>query len=160
MRRALLLLPVILLATVCQATGMGWIPSALDPSEKATFGFVFDGTTQTFSGSYHDHGCGVTFCNVTFRGTGVMKAKPPPDGMKIKGDCIGGEPTYESRDQANPGVGTLTLLLCDADGSGGMGGEDFVAIIVTSGPYCPLGVPPFCYQNSGSPSGNVTVTKP
>jgi hypothetical protein len=152
MRAAWLLLPAILLATVCQGTGLGWLPSALDPSEKATFGFTFDGTTQTFSGSYHDHGCAVTFCEVTFKGTGILRAAPPPAGMKVKGGCIAGEPTYESRDGANPGVGMLTLVVCDEDG-GGAGGEDFIAIIVMTGPYAG-------YQNSGSPSGNITVTQP
>jgi hypothetical protein len=150
MRAAWLLLPVILLATACQATGLGWIPSALDPSEKATFGFTYDGTTQTLSGSYNDQGCGVTFCEVSFKGTGVMRAAPPPVGLKVKGGCIGGEPTYESRDKANPGVGVLTLVACDG---GGAGEEDFIAIIVTTGPYAG-------YQNSGSPSGNITVTQP
>lgn len=146
MRRPWLLLPALLLAAACQATGTGWIPSR-DLTDKATFGFVFDGATQTLSGSYHDHSEGVTL-----KGTGFMRAAPPPPGMRIKGGCIAGEPMYESRDQSNPGTGILTLFVCDADG-GGMGGEDFIAIIVTSGPYMD-------YQNSGSPSGNITVTQP
>jgi hypothetical protein len=46
-RRVLIVLvPFALLATGCTATGMGWIPSALSPTDKATFGFSFDGTTR------------------------------------------------------------------------------------------------------------------
>jgi hypothetical protein len=143
MRRLWLLLPAVLLVTACQATGMGWIPSAIDPSQKATFGFVYDGTTQTMSGSYIDHAG-----TVTFKGTGVMRAGPPPAGMKVKGGCIAGEPMYESRDRNNPGTGVLTLIVCDGGGS-----EDFIGIIVTTGPFAG-------YQNSGTPSGNTTVTQP
>jgi hypothetical protein len=150
MRAAWLVLSAILLATACQATGAGWIPSALDPSEKATFGFVYEGTTQTFSGSYHDRGCALTFCDVTIKGTGILRTVPPPAGMNVKGGCLGGEPTYESRDPARPGVGLLTLVACDG---GGAGETDLIAIIVTTGPYAG-------YQNSGAPSGNITVTQP
>jgi hypothetical protein len=146
MKKTWLLLLAVLLSTACQATGMGWIPS-MPPGDKATFGFVYDGTTQTFSGSYHDRAAGVTF-----KGTGIMRVAPPPPGVKIKGGCLMGEPTYESRDRENPGFGTLTLIVCDGDGDGGMGLEDFLEILVTTGPYAG-------YRNAGNPSGNITVTQ-
>jgi hypothetical protein len=142
MRRLLPFLSAALLATACQATGMGWMPSSTDPTEKATFGFVYDGATQTLSGSYIDHAGGVSL-----KGTGIMRPAPPPVGMNVKGGCILGEPMYESRERTNAGTGLLTLIVCDAEGG------DFVGIIVTSGPF--MG-----YQNSGSPSGNTTVTQP
>ncbi|TMC33520.1 MAG: hypothetical protein E6J24_09420 [Chloroflexi bacterium] len=134
-----------LIATACQATGMGWIPSAslTDPSAKASFGFVYDDATQTFSGSYHDHALGVDF-----KGTGVLKAGPPPAGVSAKGGCLFGDPDYESQNAARPGSGSLSLTVCDLDGFGAV---DFILINVTSGPYMD-------YFNSGVPSGNITVT--
>src|SRR5213083_495595 len=121
-----------LIGTACQATGMGWIPSAslTDPSAKASFGFVYDDATQTFSGSYHDHALGVDF-----KGTGVLKAGPPPAGVSAKGGCLFGEPAYESQDSENPGTGTLTLLLCDAEGEGAVTADDLIMILVVTGPY-------------------------
>jgi hypothetical protein len=140
-----------LLATACQATGMGWIPSAslTDPSAKATFGFVFDDTTQTFSGSYHDHALGVDF-----KGTGVLKGGPPPAGMNAKGGCVFSDPDplraprYESQNAARPGSGTVLITACDLDG---LSLVDYIIIEVTSGPY--MG-----YKNQGIPSGNITVS--
>src|SRR3989442_4827671 len=73
---------VVLLSADCQATGMGWIPSAADPTQKATFGFVFayDGTTYSFSGAYHDKAAGVDL-----KGSGVLKKTDPPNGKGING---------------------------------------------------------------------------
>jgi hypothetical protein len=124
---------------------MGWIPTASlsDPTAKATFGFVYDGTTQTFSGSYHDNALGVAF-----KGTGVLKAGPPPAGLKVKGGCLVGEPTYDSQNPARAGSGSLFLMVCDLDGFGFV---DFILIEVTTGPF--VG-----YKNSGIPSGNITVS--
>ncbi|OLB86396.1 MAG: hypothetical protein AUI15_31090 [Actinobacteria bacterium 13_2_20CM_2_66_6] len=146
--RSAAIVVALFLVTGCQATGMGWIPSSSDPAEKATFGFVYDGTTQTFSGSYHDHGNGVRF-----KGTGVLKAGPPPVGLKVKGGCLFGEPAYESQDPDRPGAGTVTLLLCDAEGEGAVTADDLIMLLVVGGPYSG-------YSNAGNPSGNITVTSP
>lgn len=144
--RRWLFVPLIAMAMACQANGMGWIPSAVDPDQKATFGFVYDGDTQTFSGSYHDKAA-----DVDFKGTGVLKSGPPPSGMKSKGGCLLGFPAYESQNSAHPGGGNLFFFVCDADGSGSVTLGDFISIDVIDGPYAG-------YQNSGEPSGNITVT--
>lgn len=146
--RVLVFMAALLVATACEATGMGWIPSQADPTKKATFGFVYDGTTQTFSGSYHDHAGGVRL-----KGTGVLKAGPPPAGLDIKGGCLLGEPAYESQDPDNPGGGTLTLFVCDADGEGAVTADDLLFILVVTGPFAG-------YENLGSPSGNIKITQP
>ena len=89
---------------------MGWIPSMLGPTDKATFGFVFDGTTVTFSGSYHDsHGqTALGVVDVAFKGTGVMRpykagepacAKAP---ATTKGGCLFGSPPVRLRIQKFP----------------------------------------------------------
>src|SRR3954454_1043322 len=119
-RRALVvLLPFALLTSGCTATGMGWIPSALSPGDKATFGFSFDGTTSTFSGSYHDPQ-GMTLAgpaDVAFKGTGKMKpcsADPrcPEVAPPAKGGCIGAtDAPYQSQNPKVPGSGTLILVL-------------------------------------------------
>jgi hypothetical protein len=136
-----------MIAVACQATGMGWIKSAVDPTQKATFGFVFasDGITQSFSGSYHDHAAGVDL-----KGTGVLKPKPAPPGVNSKGGCLFGVANYVSQNQAFPGEGLLELTVCDLDG-GGPGPGDFILITVLTGPFA-------AYTNSGFPSGNITVT--
>jgi hypothetical protein len=151
MRRTLLFAAALLATSACQATGMGWIPSAseTDPTAKATFGFVYDGASQTFSGSYHDKAMGVDL-----KGSGVLKESPPPAGVKSKGGCLAGELVpYESQNPDYPGDGTLTLFVCDIDGSGSFSKTDFLAILVTSGPFTD-------YVNFGDPSGNITVTSP
>jgi hypothetical protein len=125
---------------------MGSIPSAFDPSQKATFGFVYSGDTMTFSGSYHDHGG-----DVDFKGTGVLKSGPPPAGVNSKGGCLLGFPAYESTNSARPGAGNLFLFVCDIDGDGLPGDNDFISISVVDGPYA-------LYTNSGNPSGNITVS--
>src|SRR3954453_9533328 len=72
---AIVLVPLALSVAGCTATGMGWMQSAVSPTDKATFGFSFDGTTQSFSGSYHDPQ-GMTDVNgvadVAFKGTGKV----------------------------------------------------------------------------------------
>jgi hypothetical protein len=151
------LLPVALLLSGCSATGMGWIQSSLDPTAKATFGFSFDGTTQTFSGSYHDPqgrtGRGVV--DVSFKGTGKLnpcstdlrcqQLKPP-----TKGDCVFGEPPYQSQNPAIPGDGLVFLEICDLDGNAVADTQDSILIIVDTGPYAG-------YTNGGNPHGNITV---
>jgi len=145
--RVWFVLAAVVFTTGCSATGMGSMPYFLDPTTKTSFGFVFDGTTQTFSGSYHDKAR-----DVDLKGTGVLKAQPPPVGVKSKGGCVGGDMVpYQSQNPNNPGEGFLILVLCDADGSGGPSGDDFMAIQVLDGPYAG-------YLNSGTPSGNITVT--
>ena len=100
----------LVLGSGCQATGMGAIPSLLDPTDKATFGFVYDGTTMTFSGSYHDRQGQTAFgvVDVAFKGTGVMRpctagepvcARAPALGQK--GGCLFGSPSYTSQ---NPNI--------------------------------------------------------
>src|SRR4051794_335583 len=144
-RRALVvLLPFALLASGCSATGMGWIPSQLSPGDKATFGFSFDGTTSTFSGSYHDPQ-GMTVAgvvDVAFKGTGKMNScstepRCQQVGPPSKGGCLSGEPAYQSQNPKVPGSGTLFLQLCDADGDGDVSllGGDSILVLVETGPY-------------------------
>ena len=124
---------------------MGRIPSAYDPNQKATFGFVYDGDTMTFSGSYHDHAG-----EVDFKGMGVLKSGPPPAGIHSKGGCLLGFPAYESQNANHPGQGNLFLFVCDMDGDGAVTASDSISILVVGGPYDG-------YHNSGEPSGNITV---
>lgn len=160
--------PLVLLLSGCTATGTGRLPSN-DPFQKATFGFSFqttNGADASFSGSYHDprgvlldaNGMSLPgFVDVAFKGTGVMHtctgATDPTcrSAPAAKGGCIGGTPEYTSQNPAIPGSGTLTLLLCDLDGSGAsVDAADSVDIVVDTGPYAG-------YRNTGNPSGNLTV---
>ena len=159
----------LVLGSGCQATGMGAIPSLLDPTDKATFGFVYDGTTMTFSGSYHDRQGQTAFgvVDVAFKGTGVMRpckgsdplcAKAPALGEK--GGCLFGNPSYTSQNPKIPDLfpaefQRLTLLICDSDGTLGSNSpfpDDFIFISVDTGPY-------EGYTNAGTPSGNITVRR-
>ena len=150
------LLPALLLASGCQATGMGWIQSN-DMVDKATFGFVLDGTTSTLSGSYHDPQGQTTsgVVDVAFKGTGVLRPCKAGDPMCVhapantKGGCLAGEPTYESQNPKIPGDGMFFLLVCDLDGTGGTG-ADLISVAVDTGPYAG-------YRNDGTPRGNITV---
>ena len=142
------LLAAVAIATACQATGTGWFPSSADPATKATFGFVYDGTSETLSGSYHDRAA-----DVDFKGRGVIKAGPPPAGVQSKGGCLMGTPSYESTNKDRPGQGTLLLIVCDLGGNGPSPDDDMIFIDVIDGPYAG-------YFNSGNPSGNITVTSP
>ena len=157
------LLPLMLLLTGCTATGMGWIPSALDPTDKATFGFSFDvssnGTTSALSGSYHDPqgqtAAGVA--DVAFKGTGQLHKCTATDPLCVsappsKGQCLAGHPAYESQNSGLPGSGTFVLFVCDSDGNGIATGDglDLIQIDVDSGPYTG-------YHNEGNPQGNITV---
>jgi hypothetical protein len=169
MRRYWLVFGVVamVLGSGCQATGMGWIPSLLVPTDKATFGFVYDGTTMTFSGSYHDPQGQTAFgvVEVAFKGTGVLRpckagdpacAKAPATGAK--GGCLFGIASYTSQNPKVPDIEPadlqrVSLLICDGDGTLGSGSpvtDDFILISVDSGPY--MG-----YTNGGTPSGNITV---
>ena len=157
-RLLIVLIPFALCAAGCTATGMGWIPSASSPTDKATFGFSFDGTTQTFSGSYHDPQgpTDLGVADVAFKGTGkVNPCSTEPrcqPGPATKGGCLFGEPTYESQNPRLPGSGLVFLEFCDADGDGSIdvGGADVILVIVETGPYAG-------YGNSGTPHGNITV---
>lgn len=167
MRRRWLLLclaPALILATGCQANGAGFIPSALIPGDKATFGFVavsdLAGFQQDFSGSYHDPqgqtALGVV--DVAFKGVGgLQRCSPSTDPLcaqapnNVKGGCYAGLALqYQSQNPNIPGSGTFFMLACDVDGTGG-GGQDFLLIEVETGPYAG-------YRNAGVPSGNITVT--
>jgi hypothetical protein len=137
---------------------MGWIQSS-DLVDKATFGFSFDATTGTLSGSYHDPQGRTAkgIVEVAFKGTGKLnpcstdvrcqQLKPP-----TKGGCLSGEPTYQSQSPSTPGEGMLFLVVCDADGNAAPSdvGTDTILIQVDTGPY--MG-----YANSGNPHGNITV---
>jgi hypothetical protein len=158
--------PMLVLAPGCQATGMGFIPSALVPGDKASFGFIFDGSTNTLSGSYHDpHGqvAAGQQVDVAFKGTGVMRqcttgdpacVKAPPVGKG--GACLVGDPAYQSQNPAipdtlDPALQRFFLLVCDLGGTGNPQTDiDFIAIQVETGPYAG-------YANTGFPSGNITV---
>ena len=158
------LLPIIILATGCQATGTGAIPSLLFPGDKATFGFIAvsdaTGLTQDFSGSYHDPQgqTAIGIVDVAFKGVGgLQKCQPGVDPAcaqapnNVKGGCyVGLALQYQSQNPNIPGSGTFFLLACDVDGTGG-NGTDFLLITVESGPYTG-------YSNAGTPSGNLTVT--
>lgn len=176
LRRLVFAIPaLVILATGCQATGGGAIPSATVPGDKATFGFVFSAsvTSEDFSGSYHDPQ-GIALggvVDIAFRGSGgLQKCTPGVDPTcakapaNAKGGCIGGLAVpYTSQNPNFPGTGTFDILLCDLDGTGG-GGQDFMLISIDSGPCsvagvdaCPLPGPYTGYGNTGTPSGNITV---
>ncbi len=168
------LVPVLLWSTACSATGMGWIqssnapvdPNCTDPTtqfctDKAVFGFKFDGTTSTLSGSYHDpQGSTDQFgvVDVAFKGTGVLNPCKAGDPLCVnapadtKGGCLAGEPQYQSQNPKIRGGGDFFLLLCDLDGDGtaGTAGTDFIFLTVDTGPYTG-------YRNLGNPQGNITV---
>jgi hypothetical protein len=155
------------LGSGCQATGMGSILSLTFPTDKATFGFVLDGTTMTFSGSYHDPQGQTVFgvVDVAFKGTGVLRpcrageptcAKAPVNGPK--GGCLFGDLSYTSQNPHVPDIAPaelqrLSLLVCDSDGEFGSASpfpDDFMFISANTGPY-------EGYSNAGTPSGSITV---
>ena len=168
----------VLLLTACQATGGGtagcgtWesaapvssVPggAAAGMSVKAnapgaggrtTFGFVFDQTTSTFSGSYQD-----TCAGVALRGTGVLRADAPgqsPASLPCAGTIFGSPLAYEAqnpkiaRDPAAPSGGTLNLWVCDFGTPGT--GNDLFFLQVLDGPYAG-------YTNTGTlQAGNIQV---
>jgi hypothetical protein len=132
--------------TACQANGMGMVNTSCTPgSSIANLGFVYDGTTFTWSGSYQDH------CfPVAFNGTGVMHTQsPPPNAPARMQECLIGEPTYQPQDSSLPG-GYFNLIVCDSGNPQNTPG-DYIAIQVTTGPYAG-------YTNSGFVrSGNIVV---
>ena len=152
--RLAVVINAVVLSACTEATGMGWIPSSAVPTDKATFGFVFDATTSTLSGSYHDPDGQIAglIVEVAFKGTGVMKPKPPPPDLGDYG-CVGGNPSYDSQNRNLPGSGTFILLVCDLDHFMKPNPtQDVIFITVDAGPY-------FGYQNSGVvQGGNITVT--
>jgi hypothetical protein len=143
------------LCACTQAAGMGWIPSSVAPTDKATFGFVLDATTSTLSGSYHDPNGKITsgmIVEVAFKGTGVMKPQPPPPDLGDFG-CVIGYPSYDSQNLTLPGSGTFTLLVCDLDHfTKPKPTQDILFIVVDTGPFQG-------YKNFGVvQGGNITVT--
>src|SRR3954470_16537568 len=110
---AIVLVPLALSVAGCTATGMGWMQSAVSPTDKATFGFSFDGTTQSFSGSYHDPQGKTDLNGVAdvalqehrqghpLRGEAARRARGPGD----QGGGFWGEPAYESQNPRLPGSG-------------------------------------------------------
>lgn len=101
------------------------MPPAMQATAKATFGFVYDGTTETFSGSYHDKAAGIDL-------TGQWRAEARAGGSKGQGGCLAGRP--------------------DLDGNGASA-DDLIDMPMAIGPVAG-------YHNTGSPSGNITVTMP
>lgn len=151
---------LVVAVTGCQATGMGWIASNV-PTDKATFGFKFDDTTNSLSGSYHDpQGTLPTgVANVAFKGVGVMRkcaqnnltcAKLLPG---TKGGCLIGSPEYQSQNPALRGGGHVELVVCDSTDpfTGEVTDTDFVSVDIPDGPYAG-------YHNQGEPHGNITVS--
>jgi hypothetical protein len=145
----------------CTATGAGWLPSN-DATQKATFGFSYDGSTSSLSGSYHDPRGQVTdpldgsvlgIVDVDLKGTGRLHPCTPSDcraAPPTKGGCVFGEPAYQSQNRRLPGSGVMFLEVCDGDGVDATVDDDFVLLIVETGPYTG-------YRNQGQPSGNTSV---
>jgi hypothetical protein len=156
-RMALLIfVPLVLLLSGCSANGGGWVPST-NGVDKATFGFTFDGTTSTFSGSFRDkHGStssGVV--DVNFKGTGKLKecssdSRCNQGAQSGKGGCLAGEVTYRSQNSKFPGQGLVFLYVCDTNRDKKAGAMDTIFVQVDSGPY--MG-----YTNSGNTHGSITV---
>jgi hypothetical protein len=158
------LFPAALLLSACQATGVGWIPSSVDPTAKATFGFSYDVSStdgaSSLSGSYHDPQGQTVFgvVDVSLKGTGQLRGCDRSDPAcqaapaATKGGCLTGVPTYRSQNPGLPGGGDFSLLVCDVDGDGQVSptGADFLSIAVISGPYTG-------YHDEGNPQGNITV---
>jgi hypothetical protein len=151
------------LLAACTASGAGTLPSN-DATRKASFGFTFDGTTSSFSGSYHDprgqildlgNGTVLATVDVDLKGTGRLHPCTPSDpacagAPPVKGGCVVGEPAYQSQNRLFPGGGIMFLLVCDGDGVNSTVDDDSIMIDVETGPYTG-------YQNQGNPSGNTTV---
>ncbi len=114
-----------------------WMPSAVDPSQKATFGGNlsardtdgdFLGLADKFSGQwqYHDKAAGVNFhVNDVQFGLEVDLAGPYPVG-----DFIG---TYRAQ-PAKLGSGTVLIIVSDL-GDTDLGVEDVVLVAVLDGPF-------------------------
>ena len=163
------MLPVLVFAMGCQATGLGFIPSAdLNPTDKATFGFIYDGPSLSFSGSYHDKTgvIGISQVDVAFKGTGITRkcSSVEPCGAPGKfpwAVLLIGIANYVPQDQTlqpacaatatNPNPCVVQFTFFDLDGNGAVNMGDFVTIDVLSGPYAG-------YHNEGVPSGNLTVS--
>ena len=148
------LLPAMLLASGCQANAGGWIPSN-DGISKATFGFVFDALSNTFSGTYKDPNGQTPLgtLDVDIFGTGVVRTGPPGQFQAVlcTGSTVFGTTPYQVNSGAFKGAtGTLDLFLCDLDGNGKANEGDFLSITVTSGPYTG-------YRNAGFVQGNISL---
>ena len=125
----------------CKATGGGYIQSAFNPANKATFGFTWqsDDTKSTVKGNWSD---------------GPVKFKIDSGGVVTLTDgqdgCAWGEGTYTSTSRTSPGSGNVYLYLCDYGEPGPTNG-DYLEIHTE-------GV--FAYDNSGSLNGgNLQVKK-
>lgn len=116
-------------------TGGGWMPSAVDPSQKATFGGNLsardtdgDLLADSFSGQwqYHDKAAGVNFhVNDVQFGLEVDVSGPFPVG-----DFFG---TYRAQ-PSKLGGGNVLIIVSDL-GDSGLGVEDVVAVFVIDGPF-------------------------
>jgi hypothetical protein len=160
-RRALLVVvPFALFAAGCTATGGGSIPSqGARLTDTATFGFIIDADTSSWSGSYHD-AHGVTDfgpADVAFKGTGRMHAcNTDPLCQRLapraKGGCLATEAPYQSQNPKVPGSGTVFWYVCDMDGDAqpDVDGTDTLLVLVESGPYAG-------YENAGTVQGNITT---
>jgi hypothetical protein len=167
------LLLVLVFATGCtQATGMGWIQSAVpvdlsaDTPQKATFGFAFyrstsDPDSPAFTGilrgSYRDPRLADNPADdVDFKGEGEVRrpATRPPGVPADVIACLTGSPTYQSQNPALPGTGTLLLTVCDRRDpvTQAVIVGDYVAISVITGPFKG-------YNNSGLVQGGNIMVK-
>ena len=129
-------------------SGGGFMASAVDPGEKANFGFHYDGTTEPpkIHGTYHDKAAGVRI-----RFTGVVQAYSG-DGDPNK--CMVAEILYKPLgNKLIDGMGGV--VACDKvnEGEIPVGGSecesypcDFLAIIIATGQYGG-------YMNSGQVIG-------
>jgi hypothetical protein len=131
-------------------------PQSTAPQTAApgvTFGFTFDDGTGpgvgsvlgtgsvtglgTVTGNYQDRCAGVFL-----KGAGplVPSTSAPPAAFQLLGPgalfgCADADVTYESQSRANPGSGTLHLTACGVGGQLERASDDFVQIIVSSGPF-------------------------
>jgi hypothetical protein len=149
------MLAALMLVTGCatKATGDGWIFSATDPTQRATFGLSWDATdcanpmatsrVVRFNGSYHDPAGSLsslpngTTISVRLKGAGKLVRVPPPNIPGVGDNCTN-DPTapYDSQEAAFPGSGTLDLTLCDfGQGHNTVEPGDFIIIRVNTGPY-------------------------
>jgi hypothetical protein len=141
---ALVALAVVALSG-CKVTGGGYIPSAFNPTAKATFGFTWQSTDNpdksTVKGNWADG-------PVKFKlDSGVVVTIT--DGQD---GCGYGEGTYTSTSKSTFGQqGTIVIEMCDTGEPGPTNG-DGLGLALTDGPYS--------YTNSGSlQGGNLQIKK-
>jgi hypothetical protein len=145
----------VLLATACSASGGGklapyvWASctpgrTTSGPSTLPIFGFHATATfsqawVSSFDGNFTD-----ACSQVAFTGSGKLNPVPvPPEMPQYAGGCMGGMPSYTSKDSRHQGTGTFLLITCDLNsrlaptGGGALAGSsgDYMMINVLSGPY-------------------------